>query len=69
MGIVSILKLDREHQRVHLRDHGCATRWRATGFSSPAAARVHPRFKTPAVAIVAQAVWTSVLVLSGSAGR
>ena len=32
-----------------------------------AAGRVHPTYKTPAVAIVAQAVWASVLVLSGSA--
>jgi APA family basic amino acid/polyamine antiporter len=29
-------------------------------------ATVHPRFKTPSVAIVAQAVWSSVLVLSGT---
>lgn len=33
----------------------------------PSAARVHPVFKTPAVAIVAQSVWTSILVLTGSA--
>ena len=31
-----------------------------------AAARVHPRFHTPATAIVAQGVWSSVLVLSGT---
>jgi len=31
-----------------------------------AAGRVHPRFHTPAAAIVAQAVWSSVLVLSGT---
>ena len=31
-----------------------------------AAARVHPRFRTPVVAIVAQGVWSSVLVLSGT---
>ena len=34
----------------------------------PTAARVHPRYNTPAVAIVAQAIWSSLLVLSGSAG-
>jgi APA family basic amino acid/polyamine antiporter len=28
--------------------------------------RVHPRFKTPAVAIIAMAVWTGVLILTGS---
>ena len=32
----------------------------------PAAARVHPRFRTPAIAIVAQAVWSALLVLSGT---
>lgn len=31
------------------------------------AARVHPRYKTPAVAIVAQALWTSILLLSAEA--
>jgi basic amino acid/polyamine antiporter, APA family len=32
----------------------------------PAAARVHPRFRTPAIAIVAQAAWSAFLVLSGT---
>jgi APA family basic amino acid/polyamine antiporter len=36
------------------------------GLFLPAAAKVHPRFKTPAAAIVAQAVWSSLLVLTGS---
>jgi APA family basic amino acid/polyamine antiporter len=36
------------------------------GVFLPAAARVHPTFRTPAVAIGAQALWSSVLVLSGS---
>src|SRR6476661_5506296 len=31
-----------------------------------AAARVHPRFHTPAAAIVAQSLWSAVLVLSGT---
>ena len=31
----------------------------------PAAARIHPRFRTPAIAIVAQAAWSALLVLSG----
>jgi APA family basic amino acid/polyamine antiporter len=30
------------------------------------AARVHPRYRTPAVAIVAQGVWSGILVLSGT---
>jgi APA family basic amino acid/polyamine antiporter len=33
------------------------------------AARVHPRYHTPAAAIVAQAVWSSLLVLTGSFGQ
>jgi APA family basic amino acid/polyamine antiporter len=33
------------------------------------AGRVHPRFHTPAAAIVAQAAWSSVLVLSGTFGQ
>ena len=36
------------------------------GVFLPAAARVHPKFRTPAAAIVAQALWSAVLVLSGS---
>lgn len=31
-----------------------------------AAARVHPRYGTPAVSVVAQAVWASLLILTGS---
>ena len=31
-----------------------------------AAARVHPRFRTPVVAIIAQSVWSSLLVLAGT---
>ena len=37
------------------------------GLFFKSAGRVHPRFGTPAVAIVAQAAWTSVLVLSATA--
>jgi APA family basic amino acid/polyamine antiporter len=33
----------------------------------PAAAKVHPTYRTPATAIVAQAIWTSLLILTGSA--
>lgn len=36
------------------------------GVFPPSVARVHPRFRTPAVSIIAQAVWSGVLVLSGS---
>jgi APA family basic amino acid/polyamine antiporter len=36
------------------------------GLFFQAAARVHPGFKTPATSIVAQALWASVLILTGS---
>jgi APA family basic amino acid/polyamine antiporter len=36
------------------------------GVFFPSAARVHTRFKTPAASIVAQALWTTVLILTGS---
>jgi APA family basic amino acid/polyamine antiporter len=36
------------------------------GVFFPAAARVHPRLKTPAASIVAQAVWATLLILTGS---
>jgi APA family basic amino acid/polyamine antiporter len=36
------------------------------GVFLPLAARVHPRYHTPTLAIAAQAVWSSVLVLSGT---
>ena len=32
----------------------------------PAAARLHSRFRTPAIAIVAQSLWSSLLVLTGT---
>jgi APA family basic amino acid/polyamine antiporter len=44
-----------------------ATAMARDGVFIPAAARVHARYRTPAVAIVAQAVWSGLLVLSGSA--
>jgi basic amino acid/polyamine antiporter, APA family len=36
------------------------------GLFLPAAASVHPRYRTPAAAIVAQGLWSAVLVLCGS---
>jgi APA family basic amino acid/polyamine antiporter len=39
------------------------------GVFFPAAARIHPRFKTPAVSIVAQAVLATVFILTGSLDR
>jgi len=36
------------------------------GVFVPAAAKIHPTFKTPAVSITAQAMWATVLALTGS---
>lgn len=36
------------------------------GLLPGATGRVHPRFRTPATAIIAQSVWTGVLILSGT---
>lgn len=36
------------------------------GVFFPAAARVHPTYKTPAISVTAQALWATVLVLTGS---
>ena len=36
------------------------------GVFVPAAAKIHPTFKTPAVSITAQAAWATVLALTGS---
>jgi APA family basic amino acid/polyamine antiporter len=36
------------------------------GLFLPAAARVHPKYRTPASAIVAQGLWSAVLVLCGT---
>lgn len=33
------------------------------------AARVHPKYRTPSVSIMAQALWSGVLLLSGTAGQ
>jgi basic amino acid/polyamine antiporter, APA family len=36
------------------------------GLFVPAAARVHPRWRTPVAAIAAQGIWSAILVLSGT---
>ena len=36
------------------------------GVFFPAAARVHPKYRTPHISIVAQALWATVLILTGS---
>ncbi len=39
------------------------------GLFFEAAGRLHPRYRTPVIALLVQAVWTSLLCLSGSYGQ
>jgi basic amino acid/polyamine antiporter, APA family len=66
MGVVSIISLAASISANVFAGPRVYFAMARDGFFLPAAAHVHPRFRTPAVAIVAQAVWSSLLVLSGS---
>ncbi len=67
MGIVSIVSLTAGLSAWTFAGPRVYYAMARDGVFFPAAGRVHPRFKTPMLAIVAQAAWTSVLVLTGSA--
>ena len=56
----------RGHQRLDVRRAAGVLRDGARRRFLPAAARVHPRYKTPAASIIAQAAWATVLILTGS---
>ena len=67
MGIVSIISLAASISAMTFAGPRVYYAMARDGLFFPAAARVHPRYRTPAVAIVAQAIWSGLLVLSGSA--
>jgi len=67
MGVVSIISLTAGLSAWTFAGPRVYYAMARDGVFFPAAGRVHPRFKTPMVSIVAQAVWTSVLILTGSA--
>jgi APA family basic amino acid/polyamine antiporter len=67
MGIVSIVSLMASISAMTFAGPRVYYAMARDGVFFPSAAKVHPTYKTPAVAIVAQAVWASVLILSGSA--
>lgn len=67
MGIVSIISLAATVSANTFAGPRVYYAMARDGVFFPAAARVHPSFKTPAMAIIAQSVWASVLVVSGSA--
>jgi APA family basic amino acid/polyamine antiporter len=67
MGIVSIVSLAATISAMTFAGPRVYYAMARDGLFFPSAARVHVRYRTPAVAIVAQALWSGVLVLSGGA--
>jgi APA family basic amino acid/polyamine antiporter len=66
MGVVSIISLAASISANVFAGPRVYFAMARDGLFLPAASRVHPRYKTPAVAIIAQAIWSCLLVLSGS---
>lgn len=67
MGIVSIVSLAASISAMTFAGPRVYYAMARDGLFFPSAGRVHPRFRTPAISIVAQGVWSSLLVLSGGA--
>ena len=67
MGVVSIISLTASISAFTFAGPRVYYAMARDGVFFRAAGRVHPRYKTPAVAIVSQAAWAALLVLSGSA--
>ena len=67
MGIVSIVSLMASISAMTFAGPRVYYAMARDGLFFSAAARVHHRYRTPAVAIVAQAVWSGVLVMVGKA--
>jgi APA family basic amino acid/polyamine antiporter len=66
MGIVSIISLAASISAMTFAGPRVYFAMARDGLFLKPAAHVHPRYRTPAVAIVAQAIWSGLLVLSGS---
>jgi APA family basic amino acid/polyamine antiporter len=67
MGVVSIVSLLASISAMTFAGPRVYFAMARDGVFFPRAARVHERYRTPAVAIVAQATWSSMLVLSAGA--
>jgi APA family basic amino acid/polyamine antiporter len=66
MGIVSIVSLLASNSAMTLAGPRVYYAMARDKVFFDAAARVHPTYRTPAFAIVAQTIWTSILILTGS---
>jgi basic amino acid/polyamine antiporter, APA family len=67
MGVVSIISLMASISAMTFAGPRVYYAMARDGVFFKAAANIHPTYKTPAVAIVAQSAWSTVLVLTGSA--
>lgn len=67
MGVVSIVSLMASNSAMTFAGPRVYFAMARDNAFFPAAARVHPSYKTPTVAIIAQSAWTSLLILTGSA--
>ena len=66
MGIVSIIGLVASVNAMTFAGPRVYFAMARDGVFVPAAARIHPAYKTPWIAIAAQAVWATILILTGS---
>ena len=69
MGVVSIVSLAASISAMTIAGPRVYYAMARDGVSSAPAARVHERYQHAAVSIVAQAIWSGVLVVSGGADR
>ena len=67
MGIVALISLSASISAMTFAGPRVYFAMARDGAFLPAAGRIHPRYRTPAAAIVAQAVWSALLVLAGDA--
>jgi basic amino acid/polyamine antiporter, APA family len=67
MGIVSIVSIAASISAMTFAGPRVYYAMARDGLFFRSAGRVHPKYQTPATSIIAQAVWSSLLVLSGSA--
>ena len=66
MGVVSIVSLAASINAFTFAGPRVYFAMARDGVFFPAAAQVHPKYKTPARSVVAQAIWATILILTGS---